>query len=67
MLESEICTLLQHTSNAAFSVTEEGKIMSWKKAAEKFLGYLAAEAVRNTGCDILEGRSKRPAEREGPR
>lgn len=36
----------------AFSVTEEGKIMSWKQATEKFLGYLAAEADRNTCRDL---------------
>jgi PAS domain S-box-containing protein len=55
MLESEVFTLLQHTSDAAFSVTEEGEIMSWNKAAEKLFGYTAAEAVHKTCYDILEG------------
>ena len=55
MLESELFTLLQHTSDAAFSVTEEGEIMSWNKAAEKLFGYPTAEAVHKTCHDILEG------------
>jgi PAS domain S-box-containing protein len=55
MLESELFTLLQHTSDAAFSVTEEGEIMSWNKAAEKLFGYPSAEAIHNTCYDILEG------------
>lgn len=55
MLESELFVLLQGTTDAAFSVTEEGKIMSWNKAAEKLFGYSAAEAVHKTCYDILEG------------
>ena len=55
MLESELFTLLQGTTDAAFSVTEEGEILSWNKAAEKLLGYSAAEAVHKTCYDILEG------------
>lgn len=55
MLESELFALLQGTTDAAFSVTEEGEIMSWNKAAEKLFGYSAAEAVRDTCYDILEG------------
>jgi PAS domain S-box-containing protein len=55
MLESELFALLQGTTDAAFSVTEEGEIMSWNKAAEKLFGYSAAEAVHKTCHDILEG------------
>ncbi len=55
MLESELFTLLQGTTDAAFAVTEEGEILSWNKAAEKLLGYPAAEAVHKTCYDILEG------------
>ena len=45
MLENELFTLLQNTSDAAFSVTSEGEIMPWNKAAEGLFGYSAAEAV----------------------
>jgi PAS domain S-box-containing protein len=55
MLENELFALLQATTDAAFSVSEEGEIMSWNKAAEKLLGYSAAEAVHKTCYDILEG------------
>ena len=55
MLESELFALLQGTSDAAFSVTEEGEILSWNKAAEKLFGYSAGEAVHKTCYDILEG------------
>jgi len=55
MLESELFALLQGTTDAAFSVTEEGEILSWNKAAEKLLGYSAQEVVQKTCYDILEG------------
>ncbi len=55
MLEGELFTLLQGTTDAAFSVTEAGEILSWNKAAEKLFGYTSAEAVHKTCYDILEG------------
>lgn len=50
--------LLQGTTDAAFSVTEEGVILSWNKAAEKMFGYSATEAVHKTCYDILEGMGR---------
>jgi PAS domain S-box-containing protein len=47
--------LLHGTTDAALSVTEEGEILSWNKAAEKLLGYSAREAVHKTCYDIFEG------------
>ena len=55
MLESELFALLRGTTDAAFAVTEEGEILSWNKAAEKLLGYSAADAIHKTCYDILEG------------
>jgi PAS domain-containing protein len=55
ILESELFNLLQHTSDAAFSVTEEGEIVSWNRAAEKLFGHPAAEVVHKTCYEILEG------------
>jgi PAS domain S-box-containing protein len=55
MLENELFALLQGTTDAAFSVSEEGEIKSWNKAAEKLFGYSAAEAVHKTCYEILEG------------
>jgi PAS domain S-box-containing protein len=55
MLESELFALLERTSDAAFSVNEQGEIMSWNKAAEKLLGHSAIEAVHKTCYEILDG------------
>ena len=55
MLENELFALLQGTTDAAFSVSEEGEIKSWNKSAEKLFGYSAAEAVHKTCYEILEG------------
>lgn len=58
MLESELFAFLQGTTDAAFSVTEDGEIMSWNKAAEKLFGYSTAEAIHKTCYDILEGMGR---------
>jgi len=55
MLESELFALLDGTTDAAFTVTEEGKILSWNKGAEKLFGYPSTAAVHKTCYDILEG------------
>ncbi len=55
MLENELFALLEGTSDAAFTVTEEGEIVSWNKAAEKLFGYPRGAAVRKTCYEILEG------------
>jgi PAS domain S-box-containing protein len=56
VLEVELFNLLEGTSDAAFVVTDEGEICSWNKGAEKLFGYCAAEAVRQTCKDLLQGR-----------
>jgi PAS domain S-box-containing protein len=55
MLESEVFGLLEHTTDAAFAVTEQGEILSWNKAAETLLGYPASEVLRKTCYKVLEG------------
>ncbi len=55
MLESEVFNLLEHTTDAAFAVTEQGEILSWNKAAEALFGYPAPEVLRKTCYKILEG------------
>lgn len=56
MLEQELFDLLEGTSDAAFAVTDQGEICSWNKAAEKLFGYSAAEALKNTCQNLLQGR-----------
>jgi PAS domain S-box-containing protein len=47
--------VLEGTTDAAFSVTEEGEIISWNKGAEKLFGYPRTTAVHKTCYEILEG------------
>jgi len=56
MLEIELFNLLEGTSDAAFTVTDQGEIRSWNKAAEKLFGYSRAEALENTCHNLLQGR-----------
>ena len=55
MLELELFSLLEGTSDAAFTVTDQGEICSWNKAAEKLFGYSAAEALNKTCGNVLQG------------
>ncbi|HKB78938.1 MAG TPA: PAS domain S-box protein [Thermoanaerobaculia bacterium] len=55
MLEAELFDLLEHTSDAVFSLTESGEIVSWNKAAAALFGYSAREALGKSCFEILEG------------
>ena len=54
MLESELFSLFERTTDAAFTVNQEGAICSWNKAAEDLFGYTPEEALRTTCCDLLD-------------
>jgi PAS domain S-box-containing protein len=54
MLESELFNLFERTTDAAFTVDQEGGICSWNKAAENLFGYTAQEALRTTCHDLLD-------------
>jgi PAS domain S-box-containing protein len=56
MLDQELFDLLESTSDAAFSMTDQGEICSWNKAAEKLFGYPRAEALHSTCYNLLQGR-----------
>ena len=55
MLEIELFNLLEGTSDAAFTVTDQGEICSWNKGAEKLFGYTPAEALNKTCGSLLQG------------
>lgn len=55
MLEQELFDLLEGTSDAAFSVTDEGEICSWNKGAEKLFGYPRSAALQKTCYHLLQG------------
>ena len=62
MLEGELFALLEGTTDAAFTVTEEGEILSWNKGAEKLFGYPGTTAVHKTCYEILERSGAEGAE-----
>jgi len=45
VLETELFALLEQTADAAYTVTTEGEICSWNRAAERLFGYPAAEVL----------------------
>ena len=55
MLERELFSFLENTSDAVFVVTGQGAIRYWNRSAEKLFGYSAAEAKRGTCFKLLHG------------
>jgi len=56
MLETELFSLLEHTADAAYTVTEDGEICSWNRAAELLLGFPANEVLHRNIDEVLEAR-----------
>lgn len=56
MLESELFALLEHTADAAYSVTSDGEICSWNAAAERLFGHSAIDVLRRRVDDVLDAR-----------
>lgn len=56
MLETELFSLLEHTADAAYTVTEDGEICSWNHAAERLLGFPANEVIHRNIDEVLEAR-----------
>jgi DNA-binding CsgD family transcriptional regulator len=56
MLEQELFDLLEGTADAAFTVTDQGEICSWNKAAERIFGFGKAEALEKGCQSLLRGR-----------
>lgn len=55
MLESELFLFLEHTTDAAFALSENGEIRFWNKAAETLLGYGATDVLHKTCYEVLQG------------
>ncbi len=56
MLENELFDFLKATADAAFSVNEQGEILSWNTAAERLFGYARPEVLGKSCYQILQGR-----------
>jgi PAS domain S-box-containing protein len=56
ILEAELFALLEQTAAAAYTVTEDGEICSWNRAAEELFGYSATEVLRLNIEEVLAAR-----------
>jgi len=56
MLETELFALLERTADAAYTVNANGEICSWNAAAERLLGYPAAEVLHRDIDRVLQAR-----------
>jgi PAS domain S-box-containing protein len=56
ILEPELFALLEHTADAAYTVTDGGEICSWNRPAEALFGYSASEVIRRNIDEVLEAR-----------
>jgi PAS domain S-box-containing protein len=56
MLETELFALLEHTADAAYTVTNGGEICSWNHAAEQLFGYKADDVLHRDIDDVLDAR-----------
>ena len=63
MRDQELFDLLEGTSDAAFTITDQGKICSWNKAAERLFGYSKVEVLKKScgSVDILSMASGKQA------
>ncbi len=56
MLDRDLFAFLEHTTDAAFAVTDGGEICSWNASAEVLFGFSRDEVVGKTCFDLLQGR-----------
>ncbi len=56
MLETELFSLLEHTADAAYTVTSDGEICSWNGAAERLFGHPAAEVLGRNIDEVFGAR-----------
>lgn len=56
MLETELFALLEHTADAAYTVTAGGEICSWNAAAERLFGYSASDVLGRNIDELFEAR-----------
>ena len=56
MLDHDLFDFLEHTADAAFTVTDDGEICSWNASAEALFGFKRDEAVGKFSGSLFEGR-----------
>lgn len=56
MLDRDLFEFLEHTTDAAFAVTDGGEICSWNSSAEALFGFAADEVIGRTCFELFQGR-----------
>jgi PAS domain S-box-containing protein len=56
MLDRDLFEFLEHTTDAAFAVTDGGEICSWNSSAEALFGYRGDEVIGKTCFELFQGR-----------
>jgi len=55
MLERDLFDFLEHTSDAAFVVSDQGEICSWNSSAEALFGFSSNEVLGKTCFELFQG------------
>jgi len=55
MLDCDLFDFLEHTTDAAFAVTDAGEICSWNSSAEVLFGFRRSEVLGKTCFEIFQG------------
>jgi PAS domain S-box-containing protein len=56
MLDRDLFEFLEHTTDAAFAVTDAGEICSWNSSAEALFGFQRDEILGMTCFELFQGR-----------
>jgi two-component system sensor histidine kinase/response regulator len=57
--ESRLAAIVESSSEAVVSIGTDFRVMSWNHAAEKLLGYSAAEAIGQDPCELYVPADRR--------
>lgn len=55
MLDRDLFEFLEHTTDAAFAVTDAGEICSWNSSAEALFGFGQNEVLGKTCFEVFQG------------
>jgi PAS domain S-box-containing protein len=56
ILDGDLYNFLEHTTDAAFAVTDGGEICSWNASAEALFGFRRDEVLGKTCFELFQGR-----------
>ena len=57
--ENRLNQALALAGDGTFTITSDGEIALWNRAAEEILGYTACEAIGRSCCDLFNGHDDR--------